>query len=280
MIMQEKRDNLTPAMKQYLQYKKKYPECILFFRMGDFYETFYEDAKTCSQVLGLTLTSRNKGENPVPLAGVPYHAVDGYIKKMLQAGYKVAICEQVEDPKQAKGIVKRDVVRIVTAGTLTDDNLLNAKEENFLCAVNLGPKRAAAISWADLSTGHFFVQALCEDNILDQLIRLSPAECLLPDRRGELFEAESKKLAKDISQLTGAVITERPAWYFDPYQARQKLLKHFGSATLEGFGIGDGDIAISPAGAIIEYLNETQKTTLAHIQTLKKIDRQNFLQID
>jgi DNA mismatch repair protein MutS len=278
--MAEKENNLTPAMKQYLQYKKKYPECILFFRMGDFYETFYEDAKTCSQVLGLTLTSRNKGENPVPLAGVPYHAVDGYIKKMLQAGYKVAICEQVEDPKLAKGIVKRDVVRIVTAGTLTDDNLLNAKEENFLCAVNLGPKRAAAISWADLSTGHFFVQQLSEDKILDQLIRLSPAECLLPDRRGELFEAESKKLAKGISQLTGAVITERPAWYFDPYQARQRLLKHFGSATLEGFGIGDGDIAISPAGAIIEYLNETQKTTLAHIQTLKKIDRQNFLQID
>ena len=143
-----------------------------------------------------------------------------------------------------------------------------------------GSKRAAAISWADLSTGHFFVQQLSEDKILDQLIRLSPAECLLPDRRGELFEAESKKLAKDISQLTGAVITERPAWYFDPFQARQRLLKHFGSATLEGFGIGDGDIAISPAGAIIEYLNETQKTTLAHIQSLKKIDRQNFLQID
>jgi DNA mismatch repair protein MutS len=278
--MREKTDNLTPAMKQYLQYKQKYPDAILFFRMGDFYETFYEDAKTCSHVLGLTLTSRNKGDNPVPLAGVPYHAVDGYIKKMLQAGYKVAICEQVEDPKQAKGLVKRDVVRIVTAGTLTDDNLLNAKEANFLCAVNLGLKGQAGISWADLSTGHFFVQQLPEAKVLDELLRLSPAECVLPDRRGELFEAESKKLAKDIAQLTGAIITERPAWYFDPYQAGQRLLKHFGVTTLEGFGISDGDIAICPAGAIIEYLNETQKTTLAHIQTLKKIDRRGFLQID
>jgi len=128
-------------MKQFHRFKQKYPDCILFFRMGDFYETFYEDAKTCSKVLGLTLTSRSKGTNPIPLAGVPYHAVDGYLKKMLQAGYKVAVCEQVEDPKTAKGVVKRDVVRIVTPGTLTDDMLLDAKEDNFLCAVSLGTKR-------------------------------------------------------------------------------------------------------------------------------------------
>ena len=118
--MTVQREKLTPAMKQFHHFKQKYPDCILFFRMGDFYETFYEDAKTCSRVCGLTLTSRSKGANPVPLAGVPYHAVDGYIKKMLQAGYKVAVCEQTEDPKTAKGVVKRDVVRIVTPGTLTD----------------------------------------------------------------------------------------------------------------------------------------------------------------
>jgi DNA mismatch repair protein MutS len=274
-------EKLTPAMKQFHQVKKKYPDAILFFRMGDFYETFYEDARTCSQVLGLALTSRNKGENPVPLAGVPYHAVDGYLKKMLQAGYKVAVCEQIEDPKIAKGIVKRDVVRIVTPGTLTDDNLLNAKEDNFLCAINLGTNTMAAVSWVDISTGHFFVRQVPEKNLLDELIRLSPAECLLPDRRGELFEAETKKLAKDIAQLTGAVITQRPAWYFDPYQTKQRLLKHFSTATLEGFGIGDGENnLVPPAGAIIEYLNETQRTTLGHIQTLKKIDCENFLQID
>jgi len=268
-------------MKQFHKFKQQHPDSILFFRMGDFYETFYEDAKTCSKVLGLTLTSRSKATNPIPLAGVPYHAVDGYLKKMLQAGYKVAVCEQVEDPKTAKGVVKRDVVRIVTPGTLTDDMLLTAKEDNFLCAVSLGTKHKAAISWVDISTGHFFAQELPEDRLLDELLRLSPAECLLADRRGELFEAETKKLIRDITQLTNAVVTERPGWYFDPYQARQRLLKHFGTATLEGFGISDGeDGLICPAGAVIEYLNETQKTTLGHIRNLKKISRQNFLQID
>ena len=268
-------------MKQFHKFKQQHPDSILFFRMGDFYETFYEDAKTCSKVLGLTLTSRSKATNPIPLAGVPYHAVDGYLKKMLQAGYKVAVCEQVENPKTAKGVVKRDVVRIVTPGTLTDDMLLTAKEDNFLCAVSMGTKHKAAISWVDISTGHFFAQELPEDKLLDELLRLSPAECLLADRRGELFEAETKKLVSDITQLTNAVVTERPGWYFDPYQARQRLLKHFGTATLEGFGIDDGeDGLICPAGAVIEYLNETQKTTLGHIRNLKKISRQNFLQID
>jgi len=274
-------EKLSPAMKQFQRFKQKYPDCILFFRMGDFYETFYEDAKVCSKVLGLTLTSRSKGENPIPLAGVPYHAVEGYLKKMLQAGFRVAVCEQVEDPKTAKGVVKRDVVRIVTPGTLTDDILLDAKEDNFLCAVSLGTRSRAVISWVDISTGHFFVQELPEGKLLDELLRLAPAECLLADRRGELFEAETKKLVADIRQLTTAIITERPGWYFDPYQARQRLLKHFGTATLEGFGIDDGDDAlIPPAGAVIEYLNETQRTALGHIRSLKKISRENFLQID
>ncbi|MHC4396813.1 MAG: DNA mismatch repair protein MutS [Planctomycetota bacterium] len=273
-------EKLTPAMKQFHHFKQKHPDAILFFRMGDFYETFYDDAKTCSRVCGLTLTSRSKGANPIPLAGVPYHAVDGYLKKMLQAGYKVAVCEQVEDPKTAKGVVKRDVIRIVTPGTLTDDILLNAKQDNFLCAVSLGTGSIAAISWVDISTGHFFAQQLPEKNLLDELLRLAPAECLLADRRGELFEAETRKLAKDIQQLTGAIVTERPAWYFDPYQAKQRLLKHFGTATLEGFGIADGDQIISPAGAVIEYLNETQKTAVSHISSLRKINRKNYLQID
>ncbi|MHC4618207.1 MAG: DNA mismatch repair protein MutS [Planctomycetota bacterium] len=279
--MSVQNEKLTPAMKQFARFKEKYPDCILFFRMGDFYETFHDDAKICSKVCGLALTSRNKGSNPIPLAGVPYHAVDGYLKKMIQAGYRVAVCEQVEDPRMARGVVKRDIVRIVTPGTLTDDMLLNAKEDNFLCAVNLGTREDAAISWVDISTGHFFVQRVPEKRLLDELLRLSPAECLLPDRRGELFEAETRKLARGIEQLTDTIITERPAWYFDPYQARQRLLKHFGTATLEGFGIADGDEELIPAaGAIVEYLNETQKTTLGHIQSLKKISRRKFLQID
>jgi DNA mismatch repair protein MutS len=280
-LMIEPNDKLTPAMRQFHQFKQKYPDCVLFFRMGDFYETFYEDAQLCSRVLELTLTSRSKGENPIPLAGVPYHAVDGYLKKMLQAGYKVAVCEQIEDPRQAKGVVKRDVVRIITPGTLTDDMLLNAKEDNYLCAFSLDTKHAAAVSWVDISTGHFFIQQMPEDKLLDELLRLSPAECLVPDRRGELFEAETKKLTKAIGEMTKATITERPSWYFEPFAARQRLLKHFGVATLEGFGIADNqDSLISPAGAIIEYLNETQKTALGHIRTLKKIDNREFLQID
>ena len=173
MLMTNKDKKITPAMKQFHHFKKKYPDAVLFFRMGDFYETFYEDAQTCSRVLGLTLTSRSKGANPIPLAGLPYHAVDGYLKKMLLAGFKVAVCEQVEDPKTAKGVVKRDVVRIVTPGTLTYDMLLNEKENNFLCAVNLGAK-SAAISWVDISTGHFFLQELDEKKVLDELLRLGP----------------------------------------------------------------------------------------------------------
>ena len=274
--------NLTPAMKQFHHFKQKHSDCILFFRMGDFYETFYDDAKTCAKVLGLTLTSRGKGSaNPVPLAGVPYHAVDGYLKKMLQAGYRVAVCEQVEDPKTAKGVVKRDVVRIVTPGTLTDDMLLEDKKDNFLCAINLDAKGYAAVSWVDISTGHFFVQRIAERDLLDELQRLGPAECLLADRRGELFDSETRRLAGDVGRLTQAIVTERPGWYFDPYQAKQRLLKHFGAATLEGFGIAAADEDLIPsAGAVIEYLNETQKTTLGHIQSLRKISRQSFLQID
>ena len=267
-------------MKQFHHFKQKYPDAILFFRMGDFYETFFEDAETCSRVLGLTLTSRSKlNDAPIPLAGVPFHAIDGYLKKMIQAGFRVAVCEQVEDPKKAKGVVKRDVVRIVTPGTLTDDMLLDAKQDNYLTAVNLGSK-SASISWVDISTGHFFVQQIKEDRIVDELLRIGPKECVLPEMRGELFEAEIKKLAKDISTLTGAIVTWRPGWYFDPYTANSRLLKHFGTNTLEGFGIDEHDPGIPAAGAVIEYLNETQKTALDHIRTLCKVTLANYLQID
>lgn len=273
-------DNLTPAMKQFHHFKQKYADAVLFFRMGDFYETFYEDAHICSRVLGLTLTSRNKNsDNPVPLAGLPYHAVDGYLKKMLQAGHKVAVCEQVENPKEAKGVVKRDVVRVITPGTLTDDMLLNAREDNFLAAVSLG-RKAAALAWVDISTGHFYVQSLAESAVVDELLRLGPREVLLAACRGELFEAEQKTLAAAIRQLTGAVISERPGWYFDLYTAREKLLKHFGTQTLEGFGIDDAFEGVRAAGAILEYLDETQKTALNHITSLRLVQPQRFLQID
>ncbi|MHB0947031.1 MAG: DNA mismatch repair protein MutS [Sedimentisphaerales bacterium] len=272
-------DKITPAMKQFHHYKQLHPDCILFFRMGDFYETFYKDAQICSQVCGLTLTSRSKGENPVPLAGVPYHAIDAYLKKMIKAGYRVAVCEQVEDAKQAKGVVKRDVVRIITPGTLTDDNLLDEKLDNFLCAVSLNSKNAA-ISWVDISTGHFFSRVVPENAVVDEILRIAPAECVLPETRGELFGAEVKKLATQVEQLAGAVITFRPAWYFEPYDAQKRLLEHFGVKTLEGFGVKEDSPVISSAGAIIEYLKETQKTALGHITNIKIVEQKKFLQID
>ena len=278
--MAKQPEKLTPAMKQFHHFKKKHPDAILFFRMGDFYETFYEDAQTCARVLGLALTSRNKNSaNPIPLAGLPFHAVDGYLKKMILAGYKVAVCEQVENPKTAKGVVKRDVVRIVTPGTLTDDMLLDSKEDNFLCAINLGSK-AAGLSWVDISTGHFFTQQLNESQVIDELLRIGVKECILPEMRGELFEAEVKKLSTQIAQLTGAIVTHRPGWYFDAFNAKSKLTKHFKTQTLEGFGLDDDHEGISAAGAILEYLNETQKTSLGHISAIKKIDRKGHLHID
>ena len=266
-------------MRQFKYFKEKYADAILFFRMGDFYETFFEDAKICARVLGLVLTARNKGENPIPLAGIPYHALDGYLKKMLQAGYKVAVCEQMEDPRQAKGVVKRDVVRIVTPGTLTDDMLLNEREDNFLCAVHLG-RKGAALAWVDISTGHFYVLPAAEKDLLDELVRLAPREVLLAERRGELFGAETKRLAGQISRLTEAVVTERPGWFFDPYSARQKLLRHFGVATLEGFGLDGQEECICAAGAVLEYLEETQKTALSHIAKIGLVRRSETLQID
>ncbi|MFZ9023528.1 MAG: DNA mismatch repair protein MutS, partial [Anaerohalosphaeraceae bacterium] len=278
--MAKTEEKLTPAMKQFHHFKQKYPDAVLFFRMGDFYETFHEDARTVSRVLGLVLTSRGKSAgNPIPLAGLPYHAVDGYLKKMLQAGYKVAVCEQVEDPKKAKGVVKRDVVRVVTPGTLTDDMLLDAKEDNYLCAISLG-RKDAALSWVDISTGHFYVQQVTESKILDEVLRLSPREVLLAECRGQLFEAEQKKMIKQIEQLTGAVITERPGWFFDSYTAKEKLLKHFQTNTLEGFGIADDFEGIRAAGAILEYLDETQKTALGHITSIRLRQPMQYLQID
>ncbi|MBN1765037.1 MAG: DNA mismatch repair protein MutS [Sedimentisphaerales bacterium] len=280
---------LTPAMRQYQHFKGQYPEAILFFRMGDFYETFYEDAKICSQVLGIALTSRNKGENPIPLAGIPYHAIDGYLHKMIKAGYKVAICEQMEDASQAKGVVKRDVVRLVTPGTLTEDALLDENVGNYLaafcfagnCKASLGssPGLRAGLAWVDLSTGQFFAQPMDGRHLLDELVRLTPAECIYNEdslETNELF----KKFISQLKEITATTLTPRPGWQFDPFQTNETVKKHFGTASLEGFGFEHADCCIAAAGAVLHYLNETQKTALTHINTLRKVSRERFLQID
>ena len=269
-------------MRQYRAFKERYPEYILLFRMGDFYEMFYEDAKTASRVLGLALTSRSKGPSAVPLAGIPYHALDGYLARLVHAGYRVALCEQVEDPKKAKGLVARDVVRLVTPGTLTDETLLDQREGNYLAAV-FGEKSGArggddlaGIAWVELSSGSFSAMLAPGDHVLDELIRIRPAEVLV----AEGSRQDAGEFREALRQAIDAASTPRPAWAFDAHAASEALHEQFGSATLRGFGFDGYDVSISAAGAVVEYLRETQKTALAHIRSLRKFDRSDHMLID
>ncbi len=273
----------TPAMRQYRSFKDQYPDYILLFRMGDFYEMFYEDAKTASRVLGLTLTSRSKGPTAIPLAGLPYHALDGYLRRLIQAGHRVAICEQVQDPKDAKGVVERDVTRLVTPGTITDEELLEQREGNFLAGVfdagkpaKAGERHEIGLAWVELSTGNFWATSVPPEHLLDELIRIRPAEVLFPD--GSRFDTpEWRESAK---QQVGTVPTSRPPWSFGAHAARRALQEHFGTTTLEGFGFAESGPPLSAAGAVIEYLRETQRTALEHIRTLRRFDRRDHMAID
>src|SRR5256885_1611401 len=180
---------LSPAMRQYQQFKAQYPGYVLFFRMGDFYEMFWDDAKLAAKTLGVALTSRSRGgidaDDAIPMAGVPFHAVDAYLRKMIAAGHRVAICEQTEDASQAKGLVKRDVVRLMTPGTLTDDPLLDGRADNYLAAIAFGVSKSAgykaALCWAELSTGALTAMSGSEGQVLDEIARLRPAEILIPE---------------------------------------------------------------------------------------------------
>src|SRR5947208_4804560 len=169
----------TPMMQQYLDAKAACGDALLLFRMGDFYELFHEDAKTVARVLGLTLTSRDKGENPVPMAGFPHHQLESYLGKLIASGFRAAVCEQMEDPKLAKGLVKRELTRVVSPGTLTDDALLDPRESNYLAAVALDDR--AGIAWAELSTGRFFAASVPLARLSDELARIGPAECLIAE---------------------------------------------------------------------------------------------------
>ncbi|MBN1553657.1 MAG: DNA mismatch repair protein MutS [Phycisphaerae bacterium] len=269
----------TPAMRQYHSIKEQYPDYLLLFQMGDFFETFYEDAKTCSRILGLALTSRSKGPSAIPLAGLPIHALDNYLARLIRAGQRVAICEQVEDPKQAKGVVKRDVTRLITPGTLTDETLLEQREGNYLAAVfATAPEKNShvGIAWVELSSGAF--QAMCapRDHAMDELVRIAPAEVLLPE--GSDFD--DPKWRENLRATLSAAPTGRPSWAFDARAATETLNTHFQTNTLAGFGFDGWDESLSAAGAIIEYLRETQKSALAHIRQLRKIERTDYMAID
>ena len=211
-------------MKQYEAAKRACPDALLLFRMGDFYEMFHEDAKTAARVLNLALTSRDKGENGTPMAGFPHHQLESYLGKLIAAGFRAAVCEQVEDPKLAKGLVKREVTRVVTPGTITDDALLDPRESNYLAAVS--PGDPVGLAWVEISTGRFVAAHFPAAQLPDQLARIAPAECLLAEDSAAFAAAPRRKM----------LVTRRPGWAFSLETARQNLLKHFRTNNLEGFG--------------------------------------------
>ena len=269
---------ITPMMQQYLEIKAQHQDAILFYRLGDFYEMFFDDTVTASKVLGITLTSRNSkdDENRVPLCGIPYHAVSSYLAKMIRAGFKVAICEQVEDPKEAKGVVRREVVRVVTPGLVTDEQLLDGKDNRYLAAICQKGKEWG-LSLLDLSTGEFLVSE--RENLaalLDELGRLAPSEILLPEEFGEDASLANELLA----YLPQSCLTRRPNAGFYPETARQRLLEHFRVVNLAGFGCEEMKPGIGAAGALLLYLQETQKTTLDHIERLTPIEFDHILLMD
>ena len=268
----------TPAMRQYRSYKEQYADYLLLFRMGDFYETFYEDAKTASRILGITLTSRSKGASAVPLAGIPYHALDSYLARLIRAGQRVAICEQVEDPATAKGLVRREVTRLVTPGTLTDETLLDHREGNYLAAVftPADETELAGIAWVELSSGTFQAMLSPREHAMDELVRIRPAEVIVPEHS----PMDAVSWRETLRQATGAACTSRPAWAFGADGATKLLCEHFRTTTLEGFGFDGYDASLSAAGAILEYLRETQKTALAHVASLRRFDRHDHMVID
>ncbi len=275
---------LTPMMERYLEVKAQNPEAILFFRMGDFYELFHEDAAVAAKILGLTLTSRDKGSaNPVPMAGFPYHSLEGYLHKMIRAGKRVAICDQVEDPKTAKGMVRREVTRIVTPGTLTDDSLLEPKQRNFLASValNSGGDRAG-LAWIDVSTGEFWCTELDSIQLLDDLARIRPSELVISDELRHVDDEGFSKVQwlKLAEQQFKMSLAYRPVWEFREVAGKDVLCKHFRVKSLEGFGLEKETLSVAAAGVLVVYVQEMQKAALGHILSLKRFEHASSMLID
>ncbi len=266
----------TPMMQQYLETKKEYPDCILFYRLGDFYEMFFDDALTASKELEITLTGKNCGmEERAPMCGVPYHAVEGYLNKLVQKGYKVAICEQMEDPKLTKGLVKREVVRIVTPGTNLDTNALDETKNNYImCIVYTEDKYG--ISIADVTTGDYYMTEVdSERKLLDEISKFMPSEIIC----NESFYMSSVDL-DDLKNRLGITIYSLDSWYFGDDTAVSTLLEHFKVASLAGLGLDGYDCGVIAAGALLKYLYETQKTTLEHLTQIQPYSTNRFMVID
>lgn len=290
---------LSPLMRQYYRIKAKYDDAILFFRVGDFYETFDEDAKIASRELGIALTSTSRGKGRrIPMAGVPCHAAAPYIKKLVERGYKVAICEQLEEPK-GKDVVKRDVVRVVTPGTVFEETLLDERSSNYLMSVNFsGGKKGVktGVALVEVSTGEFLVTEFEDDEehtqLLNELARLRPAEILLPaslfpdeEQEGDEHEAAAceslvKKLERLKNELGIGGMTGYDDYYFDVKTAYTILINHFKVISLDGFGCSEMHAAVGAAGAAISYLRDTQKSALTHISTLRTFSVSDFMVLD
>lgn len=282
MTNKKKITKLTPMLQQYMEIKEQHADTILFYRLGDFYEMFFDDAIEAAQILNITLTSRNKktDEVQIPMCGIPYHAVQGYLPKLIKAGKRVAICEQVEDPAEAKGIVKREVVRIVSPGVITDDALLDDKNNNYVCAVTLKDK-LFGVSFLDISTGEFLVAEYRNENqeiapeLLDQVSRFAPTEILLAEReQHHLLEESLTALLPEIC------VTPYEVEYFQLDQATETLLEHFNILNFEGFGCGALTQGIAAAGALLQYAAETQKASINHIEKLTPIETDAILHLD
>ena len=285
---------ITPMLKQYLAIKKEHKDAILFFRLGDFYEMFFEDAITASKVLGITLTSRNSKADTdrIPLCGIPHHASAGYLAKLVKAGFKVAICEQVEDPRTAKGVVKREVVRVITPGLVTDEHLLDDKNNCYLAALaqqktpqTKNSSSPWGLSFLDLSTGEFLTAEFGDmATLIDELARMAPAELVLPESFLDENSTARKevKIIRDLIErhLPGVCLTGRANRFFHLSTAKEFLQEHFQTINLAGFGCEHLQAGLSAAGALLAYIVETQKTTLSHIERLTLLSSHDLLIID
>lgn len=268
--------DLTPMMQKYMETKQEYPDCILFYRLGDFYEMFFEDAEIASKELEITLTGKSCGlEERAPMCGVPYHAVEGYLNKLVSKGHKVAICEQVEDPKTTKGIVKREVVRIVTPGTNLDTQALDETKNNYImCIVYIADKYGVSV--ADISTGDYFVTEIPDSaKLLDEIYRFSPSEIIC----NEAFYMSGVDM-DGMKDRLGITIYSLESWYFDDEVCRKKLLEHFEVSSFAGLGLADYDCGIISAGALLQYLLETQKNSLSNLTHITPYAAGKFMMID
>jgi DNA mismatch repair protein MutS len=278
------RKGSTPLMRQYYRLAARHPQALLLFRMGDFYETFDENAEKVSRILGITLTTRNNGSaEEVPMAGFPHHALEKHLPKLIQAGLRVAVCEQVQDPDEASGVVDRGVVEVVTPGANFHDELLDPKRSNYLAAVSFGTGRendVAGLAYVDATTGEFYV-AECQARDLEALLEtVAPSEVLLDKRRKERLDDVLGRAEEASSDDRAFSISEQEDWVFDYDFAYETLLRHFEVHSMKGFGVDDLDTGLRAAGAALHYLGETQQGRLDHIRRLRRHRREDFMALD